>query len=266
MSTPPSPPREQLADLLRQARIDAGCKSQGALASRMKVSRPVISRAENPTAAMPSDAVLESWSKHTRASIDKLKELAARARSGTPEWHMPYKRAEAEATLIRCWGPLIIPGVVQTESYAREVLSALPFTPARLEELVAARMARQTILDRAVVVVIIDATVLDRMMGSAEIMASQVGHLVELAQRPNISVHVVPFGANHGSWGGIDIASRDGSSTISYTTGTDDVTTTATDRADQAIQAYERVLGHAMPVAESLDCLRQAEGRWKDQI
>lgn len=259
-------PRELLADLLKSSRLEAGYPSHAALAKALNVSRPVVGKAESATNPVPSDSLLVAWSGKTGVALDKLRDLASRAKSGTPEWFIPYRQAESEATMLRCWGPLIMPGVVQIEAYAREVLRALPFTPERLEELVAVRMARQSVLDRAVVVVLIDASVLDRMMGSPEVMASQVGHLIELAQRPNVSIHVVPFGANHGSWGGIDIASRDGLSTISYTTGTDDVTTNATDRADMALQAYERVLGHALNAADSLDCLRQSEGKWKDQI
>lgn len=261
-----STPREQLAELLKSSRLEAGYSSHAALAAVMNVSRPVISKAESASNPVPSDPVLVAWSGHTGVALDRLTELANRAKSGTPDWFVAYRQAEAEATMLRCWGPLIMPGVVQIKTYAYEVLRALPFSPSKLDELVAVRMERQSILDRAVVVVLIDASVLDRMMGSAEVMASQVGHLIELAQRPNISIHVVPFGANHGSWGGFSVATRNGMNTISFTTGCDDVTTTATDRADQAIQAYERVLGHALNVADSLDCLRQSEGKWKDQI
>jgi hypothetical protein len=49
-------PREQPANVLRRARLDAGYESQGAFASRLNVSRPVVSRAENPGSPVPSDA------------------------------------------------------------------------------------------------------------------------------------------------------------------------------------------------------------------
>jgi DNA-binding MurR/RpiR family transcriptional regulator len=48
-------PREQLADILRQSRLDAGYESHGALAKRLNVSRPVVTRAENAAHPVPSD-------------------------------------------------------------------------------------------------------------------------------------------------------------------------------------------------------------------
>jgi len=54
-------PREELADLLQRARAEAGYGSQGALAKRLNVSRPVISKAESATQPPPSEAILAAW-------------------------------------------------------------------------------------------------------------------------------------------------------------------------------------------------------------
>src|ERR1700691_726142 len=115
-------PREQLADLLHKSRIDAGYASHGALARKLNVSRPVVTRAENPAHPVPSDAILAAWAGVTGAGLDVLTELAQRAKSGTPDWFMPYRQAEAEAHTLRCWAPVVIPGLLQCESYARAVL------------------------------------------------------------------------------------------------------------------------------------------------
>jgi hypothetical protein len=56
-----STPREQLANVLRQSRLDAGYDSHGALAKKLNVSRPVITRAENAAHPVLSDAVLAAW-------------------------------------------------------------------------------------------------------------------------------------------------------------------------------------------------------------
>jgi hypothetical protein len=168
--------------------------------------------------------------------------------------------------MLRSWAPLIVPGTFQVEAYARAILSAEPFTPDQLDELVAARLERQLVLDRAYVVVILDSGVLSRCIGDAAIMAEQCAHLISMAERPNIRLHVVPDGTNTGSWAALDIASRDGLSTVCFSTATDDVTTNATERVDRAMQAFERVLGAAMPCGESLDCVRRQEDQWKTQI
>ena len=54
-------PREQLANMLRQSRIDAGYGSHAAPARKLNVSRPVVSKAENASQPVPSDAVLAAW-------------------------------------------------------------------------------------------------------------------------------------------------------------------------------------------------------------
>lgn len=259
-------PRELLADLLKTSRLESGYESHAALAAEMNVSRPVISKAESAINPVPSDSVLVGWSGKTGVPIDKLRDLANRAKSGTPEWFVPYKQAEAEATMIRCHAPMIVPGLKQTEGYARAVLSAFPYTPARLEELVSARMERQAVLQRAYVVSLIGAEVLNRCMGDAAIMAEQCAHLVALAELPNVTVHIVPENTNHGAWGALDIASRDGLATVNFSTTTEDVSTNATDRAEQAIQTWERILGYALSVPASLEHVRTMEAQWKQQI
>jgi hypothetical protein len=258
-------PREQLAETLRQARLDAGYASHGALAKRLNVSRPVVTRAENPAHPCPSDAVLAAWAGATGVGLDTLTDLAQRAKSGAPDWFVPYLAAEAGASALRCWGPLLVPGVIQSESYARAVLSVEPYPPERLAELVAARMERQQVLDRAYLTAIIDHHVLQRCIGSAAIMAEQCAHLLTMARRPNIALHVVPEGTNVGLWGAFDIAARNGMTTVNLTA-LRDVSSTATDLTDDALQAYERILGAALPRAESLDFIRTQEDQWKIKI
>lgn len=258
-------PREQLAALLRDARLDAGYRSQDALAKKMTVSRPVISRAESPTEAIPSDPVLTAWSGATGVPLDKLTDLVDQCKSGTPEWFMSYKQAEANATRLRCWAPLIVSGIAQIEPYAAEVLSADPCTLKVLGERVTVRMERQKVLNHVDATLIMDAGVLHRCMRSPQVMADQCAHLASLAAFPNIDLHVVPEHTTHGSWAAIDIASREDVVTVNFSTGTDDITTTARDQADSALRTYERILGHAMPVGASLEYIRTMEEQWKAQ-
>src|SRR6266704_2521228 len=86
-----------LANVLRQSRIDAGYESHGALARKLNVSRPVVTKAENPAHPVPSDAMLAAWAGATGVGLDVPMDLAQRARSGTPDWFMPWRQAEAEA-------------------------------------------------------------------------------------------------------------------------------------------------------------------------
>lgn len=256
-------PREQLASLLRQSRLDAGYESHGALAKKLNVSRPVVSKAENPAQPVPSDAVLAAWAGATGVALDTLTDLAQRAKSGTPDWFMPYRQAEAQASILRCWSPLLVPGVLQTESYMRAVLSVEPYTVGQLDELVSARLERQAVIGRAYLTAVIDQHVLHRLIGSAPVMAEQCAHLLSMAERPGIALHVVPEGTNVGLWGAFDIAARDTAATVRLET-VEDVTSAASGLVGKATVAFERILGAALPRIASHELIvKVAEEQWK---
>lgn len=258
-------PREQLADILRQSRLDAGYESHGALAKRLNVSRPVVTKAENAAHPVPSDAMLASWAGATGAALDTLTDLAQRAKSGTPDWFMSYRQAEADASILRCWSPVLVPGVLQCESYMRAVLSVEPYTSERLDELVAARLERQSVIGHVYLTAIVDQHVTQRLIGSASVMAEQCTHLASMAERSDIALHVIPEGANVGLWGAFDIAARDSTTTVRLET-IEDVTSTSGDLVAKVMLAFERILGAAMPCAESHALIRTAEEQWKTQI
>jgi transcriptional regulator with XRE-family HTH domain len=258
-----STPREQLADLLKKSREDAGHGTQAAFAKRTHISRPVISRAENPDQPVPSPEVLEAYASETGASPGELEDLAKRANGGTPAWFMPYRQAESEATTLRLWGPVIVPGLLQTEPYAREVVAASVRSPARLDELVSARMERQTVLERVPLIAVISARALQIRIGTAAIMADQCGRLAELAEQPDTSIHVVTE-ENTGTWATLDIASNGGLATVCMSTGLQDVTSTDPETVDDAMRAFDRLLGLAISRDRSLDFMRNREAEWKE--
>ena len=138
--------REQLASLLKQARLAAGYDSHGKLAKAMLLSRSVVAKDESGNQAVPSDPVLAAWAKATDADLREITQLAQRAKSGVPAWFMDYRVAEQEATSLRLWAPLVVPGLLQTPGYARSLLSARRRTPEQLQALVDARMERQQVI------------------------------------------------------------------------------------------------------------------------
>ena len=118
--------------------------------------------------------------------------------SPLPAWFRPYADIEAVATQIRSWQPLVVPGLLQTEDYARALLGVEPNTTEDvLEERVLARMGRQAILDRdqpPVLWVLLDEGVLHRPVGGPEVMHDQLRHLERMSHRPNITIGIVPLG------------------------------------------------------------------------
>jgi transcriptional regulator with XRE-family HTH domain len=250
--------------MLRQSRLNAGFESHGALAKRLNVSRPVITRAENAAHPVPSDAVLAAWAGVTGAALDTLTDLAHRAKSGTPEWFMPYKQAEAEASILRYWSPIVVPGIAQTPGYMRTLFEDEGHLLDRIDELAASRLERQAVIGRVYVTMIIGQHVLYRLVGSPAIMAEQCAHLASIAEHSGVALHVLPDGVNMGVWGAFDIAARDGTVTVRLET-VEDITSRAPGLIGKVTVAFERILGAAMPRAESLERIRIMEEQWKTQ-
>ncbi|WP_433329283.1 helix-turn-helix domain-containing protein [Spirillospora sp. CA-294931] len=116
-----------------------------------------------------------------------------------------YIAMEAEATAIRQWETHNIPGLLQTEDYAREVISgwnAIATTPPReIDRRVEVRMRRQSILTSshslAGFAVVIDESVLRRRVGAAPVMRAQIQHLLSVMELPHVSLRVLPLNGPH---------------------------------------------------------------------
>ncbi|MGR3933045.1 helix-turn-helix domain-containing protein [Streptomyces sp. BRA346] len=123
-----------------------------------------------------------------------------RFRDVLPDWFNTFVSLEVEANLIRAYEPHYIPGLLQTEDYARAVLRAgMPHAPeTEIERNVALRMERQALLrrpDPPMLWVVMDETVLRRPIGGPETMRAQIGRLIEVADSPQIRLQVMPFDA-----------------------------------------------------------------------
>lgn len=111
-----------------------------------------------------------------------------------------YMALEAEATVIRKWEPLAVPGLLHSEDYAREVIRARHpnLTEGELSRRVDARMQRKTRLlgtSAPMFHAIIDEAVVRRRVGSREAMDRQLADLLRASERANITIQVLPFGA-----------------------------------------------------------------------
>ncbi|MGW5278561.1 helix-turn-helix domain-containing protein [Streptomyces collinus] len=106
---------------------------------------------------------------------------------------------EQQATMIREFALSFIPGILQTEWYARAVLSTSfpPVGQAECDRLVVTRLERAKILEDPVTPVVwalLDEAVLRRVVGGPEVMAEQVMHMIQLADTRRVRLHVLPFG------------------------------------------------------------------------
>ncbi len=259
-------PREELANLLRDARIKAGYRSHGAFAKRLHKSRPVISKAESPSNPVPSDDVLMGWAELTSADLDLLKDLAERARAHPAQWFMPWEVIEARASVIRWFSLTLMPGLVQAESYARSVLTWGPYR-ATAEANLRNRLARQAaVLDRAELLVVFLESVLYREVGDAAVMAGQVEHLLEVCTRPNVRVQVVPdIPAVAGALGGaFAIATEESTDVALYTESIiQGGLHTDPDLIASAARVFDALRTEALPWTQTQECLRKAGEHWR---
>lgn len=112
-----------------------------------------------------------------------------------------YIAFEAEASSIRGFQPLVVPGLLQTEEYAKAVFRESALRELSEEEIdarLAARMARQESLTQRESLrlgLVLGEPVLRQMVGGPEVMRRQLQHLVRLSQRPKLAIQVLPFGA-----------------------------------------------------------------------
>ncbi|MGW6356560.1 helix-turn-helix domain-containing protein [Streptomyces sp. NPDC055092] len=105
---------------------------------------------------------------------------------------------ERQATVIRTYAPKLVPGMLQTEAYAREVLQSgfPPKTDEERDSLLVTRLARARVLDdfkSPVTWFLLDEAVLRRPVGGPTVMCEQLRHIVEFGESRRIRVHVLPF-------------------------------------------------------------------------
>ncbi|MGW2558379.1 helix-turn-helix domain-containing protein [Streptomyces sp. NPDC001514] len=203
---PSTSPRALLGAELRHAREEAGL-SQRELGEPLFVSASFIGQLEAGTRRMQPDIARR---------IDDIlgtkgffeRNCKAANKSKYPDHFAEAAEAEAVATEIREYAPLLIPGLLQTEAYARAVFRA--YQPTAVEEviddLVEARLERARLLGdptKPLLWTVLDEAALRRRVGDASVMAESLRHVAALGRRHRIIVQVLPFDAGaHPSMGG----------------------------------------------------------------
>lgn len=195
---PSTSPRALLGAELRHARIKAGL-TQDDLGDPLFVSGSYIGQMEAGTRrilrehAVRLDEVLGTSDFFTR-------NCEASGKSRYPDHFAEAAEAEATAESIREYAPLLIPGLLQTEGYARAVFRAYQPTATEdvIDALVEARLDRARLLadpTRPLLWAVLDEAVLRRRVGSNTVMAEALRHVADLARRHRVIVQVLPFDA-----------------------------------------------------------------------
>jgi transcriptional regulator with XRE-family HTH domain len=200
--------RRRLRTELRGARQEAGL-TQDQVAEEMDWSPSKIIRIEAGSVGVSTNDMRALLRLYHITDHDRVEELLALARvarerstsyKDAPPKLLQFIEYEAAASVIRGCQPLAVPGLLQTEDYARAVVQQAvgKASKAQVEAAVAVRMKRQEVLDRPdppQLFFVLDESVLRRQVGGEAVMRRQIRHLLELASRPDVTIEVVPFSA-----------------------------------------------------------------------
>jgi transcriptional regulator with XRE-family HTH domain len=212
VSASPLVERRRLRAELRQARLDAGL-TQEAVAEHMDWSLSKLIRIETGAVGISTNdltALLRLYNvkdaKRVRALIAQAKEARkqtwwSKYRAVLPPTYFHYIEFETSASIIRSYDTLVIPGLLQTEEYATAITqrNRLDPNPKTVSALVEVRMKRQQLLlDRPgspLLFFVLDEAIIHRLVGDEDLRQAQVEKLIDMADRPEITIEIVPFSA-----------------------------------------------------------------------
>jgi transcriptional regulator with XRE-family HTH domain len=208
VARPTSTARWELGEELRRLR---GARRGASVARALGWSESKLSRIETARTGISEsdlDRLLSAYGVHPD-DCQRLRDLARRGRGRV--WWTPYRSSvpapydeyvalEAEAVVMSEWETQIVPGLLQTDEYARAVIEvgADIGDPETIQRRLALRMARQTVLVRQPLPrlsVVLDEAVLHREVGGTDVLQRQLHRLYEASTRPGVEIRVLPFSA-----------------------------------------------------------------------
>ena len=215
MNDPGSPTvrRLKLAAWLREIRETKG-ESGETVAAAINWSPSKISRYERAKTGMPPREVQKLIDYYEVPEPERSQILTLAKEAAQRGWwedfsdilsddYRQFIGLEHEASSIAIWHVSVIPGLLQTEEYARNIISSYsrvePIAPSIITRLVRVRMRRQQVLERdgLELSVVLDESILRRRIGDQKLMYDQLQHLAGEADRPNVTLQIFPLDAQH---------------------------------------------------------------------
>ena len=184
-----------------------------------------------------------------------------------PHWFEPYISLEAAASVIRNYEVQFVPGLLQSRSYAREVIR-LGYGSISDEELnrrVELRMGRQRLLSKVTAPrfwAVLDEAVLRRPIGGSEVMREQVEYLIKMAEHPAVTLQIVPFRVGgHSAAGGpfsiLRFAEPELSDVVYLEQLTSALYIDKPTEVDRYLEVMERLCVQAETAADTIELLEQ---------
>jgi transcriptional regulator with XRE-family HTH domain len=266
-------PRRLFGAMVRHYRTQAGL-SQDQLGARVYLTGDMVGKIETGQRT-PSDQFIDACEAVTElATNGALRALRDQLRnhlkSGPyPGWFDRWPEAETTARTLRWFELVAVPGLLQTEDYARAMLSTqVMATEEEIEDMVSARMERQATVSREkppMLWVIMDEGVLRRPVGGTWVMKDQLRRLAEAARRPSIVLQVIPLsvGAHQGMSGNFVIAEFDTARPIAYqdTAARGQIIEDADD-IEAITVMWDTLKSEALPRSASLELVEEVAKTW----
>ncbi|WFE37077.1 helix-turn-helix transcriptional regulator [Micromonospora sp. WMMD998] len=268
MSGVPSPLADFIVSEIRRARGMSGM-TQETFGRSAGFSASHVSAVESGSRALTMDFV-----KGTDRALRNggfFERLVAKL--GAPSWFLPWLDAERGARQLRLFEPLLIPGLLQTENYARVVmrLNDLMSTE-EVDQRVSGRMSRHRILTSETppqVVVVLDESALHRAGEEfSVVIAEQVAHLIVVAELPHVHIHVIPAtaGLHIGLSGPFALArGEDGRWVGHLENQLGGIVVDGQDELHILEARWENVRTEALPRRQSLDLLKEVQNHHGSQ-
>jgi len=178
---------------LRAYRLAAGL-TQEQLGTKVGYTGQLIGQVELGRAT-PSKKLCENLDQFFKTNGNFTRMWKIIAREGNVAWFRDYVDRESRANKLRKYDAQLIPGLLQTEDYTRALVRS-GRTPHKIEQITAARMARQSIItgyDPPRLWFVIDEAVFYRRFGGDSVMRGQIEHLLAFFEYPNVEIRVLPF-------------------------------------------------------------------------
>ncbi|MEU8269010.1 helix-turn-helix transcriptional regulator [Sphaerisporangium sp. NPDC049002] len=272
MYVPPDPdptvkPLVFLGAEMRKRRIRANL-TQDRLARTIQFSQSLVGFIERGERT-PSQNFMQRYDDALNAGGELVRLWAHLTRGASPRWFRNWLEVEHEAHTLHAWEPLYVPGLLQTEEYARVVIRGEPgITEPQVDKAVTARMERQAIFERPsppMLRVLLDEGVLHRPIGGKKVMHRQLERLLEAVESPRIGIQIIPvaLGVTTGLLGGFAIAQlSDTSDNVYIESATHGHVTDRPEDVEAIRSRYDALRATAQPEHTSIELIREAEKLW----
>lgn len=249
---------------IRRARGSAGM-TQEAFGRAAGYAASHVSSVENGTRALTIDFIRGADRGLNNGGLFErmIEEL------GRPSWFLPWLDAERAATQLRCFQPSLIPGLLQTQDYARAVIRCDDrLSDDEVDRRLAERMSRQEVLTKKdpphFIAVIAESVIRRAGEDFRDIMAAQIKCLISLAERPNISIHILPdeISMHVGLTGPFSLARTGHQWLAEMENQLGGTVVDQDDDVDTLLSRWETVRNEALPRRQSIELMKEVVDSW----